>query len=64
MPDLVRTIEDRFSCNKAHVEIKLYKPISDFPSGGFRGGSRGSLEPPFAAKLFHIFSWGISINFV
>ena len=23
------------------------------PSGGFRGGSRGSLEPPSGAKLFH-----------
>ena len=28
-------------------------PLGNFYSGGYRGDSRGSLEPPFETKLFH-----------
>ena len=31
----------------------LYIICVFYSSGGFRGGSGGSLEPPSAAKLFH-----------
>ena len=35
------------------IWILYYVKLSFNASGGFRGGSRGSLEPPSGPKLFH-----------
>ena len=61
----VRQQHLKHNCTKSQVEIQTviqfvvyYPRVSRFfpnliYSGGFRGGSRGSLEPPSGTKLFH-----------
>ena len=47
------------TCYRESFPIALKRYLSEKAnfvvlfSGGFRGGSRGSLEPPSGAKLFH-----------